>query len=89
MGKITPENKINQILTGFPVLVGHEEMIKFVLDIRETFSLEKVPFEIKVGTWSSGSLDKYYASVEAKRAEERLKKKRKQSRKGSAGWVRY
>lgn len=84
-------DKINQILNDFPVLAGHEEMIKFVLDIREAFNLEKVPFEIEVGTWSSGSLNKYYASVEVKRAEERIKKKRKNksNRKGSAGWVRY
>ena len=82
-------DKVNQIVKRFPALANHCDMIAFVLDIREAFNLEKVPFQLKVGTWSSGSLDKYYASVKAKRAEERLKRKKKSNRKSSAGWVRY
>jgi len=85
------KNKVNQILNGFPALAAGADMVEFVLDIREVFKLEKVPFQLKVGTWSSGSLDKYYAHVEAKRVEERFKNKRKKksSGKGSVGWARY
>jgi len=85
------KNKVNQVVERFPALADCTSMVEFVLDIREAFKLEKVPFQLKVGTWSSGSLDKYYASVEAKRVEERFKNKRKKksSGKGSAGWMRY
>lgn len=82
-------HKINKIVEGFPELSEHVEMVEFVLDIREAFKLERVPFEVRVGTWSSGSLDKYYKQVEEKRVHKRLQAQKKTKHRGSAGWKRY
>lgn len=67
--------KIKSIIKTYPVLSDHVDMVEFVLDLRAAFKLEKVPFSLTVGTWSSGSLDDYYASVQRKRTEARLKAK--------------
>lgn len=65
--------KVNHILGKFPALSGHEDMVEFILELREVFNLEKVPFEVRVGNWSSGSLDKYYQAEAEKKAEGRRK----------------
>jgi len=86
------KDKVNQILNDFPALVGHEDVVEFVLDIREAFKLKKVPFRIQAGDFDSGHLRTYYKHIEAVRVEKRLKanKKREKNakRKGSAGWKR-
>ena len=87
------KNKVNHIVNTFPALAAHTDMVEFILDIREAFNLEKVPFEVRVGNWSSGSLDKYYTEVERQRTEDRLqaekKNKKNTKRRGSTGWKRY
>ncbi len=65
-------NKINLVLTKYPILSEHIDLVKFVLEIREAFKLEKVPFQIKVGDWQSGSLKPYY-----KKLRDKSKKKAK------------
>lgn len=86
--------QVDQIKTKFPQLDGHEDLIQFVLDVRASFKLEKAPFMVSVGDWSSGSLETYYYREQVERrhkqnrAYAKLLKKHKKPRRGSPGWKR-
>jgi len=87
--------KTDFIIQKYPQLVGHDDFISVVLDIRATFKLEAVPFSISVGDWRSGSLERFYGAERNKIIEAELKAKKKErkqdghKRRGSPGWVRY
>lgn len=73
---VTLNKRIDNIINDFPQLVNHRDMVEFILDIREAFNLEKIPFEVKVGNWSSGSIEHYHKATRDKARDERLKKKK-------------
>ena len=87
--------KIEFVIKKFPQLAGREDFIQGILDIRQAFGLERVPFRIITPDFDSGSLERFYVAERSKinQAKMVLKKKlrknngRKQS--GSPGWKRY
>lgn len=84
------QSDINRVLKDFPILADYADMVEFVLDIREAFDLKKVPFEVKVGSWSSGSLKPYYKKVWMERKAARLKNaKPKNQRPPNRPYTRY
>lgn len=47
-----------------PLLEDQDEMIGFILNVRETFNAKDVPFKVVVGQSHVGNIDKYLASIE-------------------------
>lgn len=87
------DTKIKGIIDKFPPLSEYEDMIAFVLELRSTFNLQKVPFKLSVNDWHSGSLENYYKSVEELRKRERKTEKarikKKYGTKRTGSWVKY
>lgn len=87
--------KTDYIIEKFPQLVGKEDFIQVILDIRQAFKLEKVPFRIITPDFDSGSLELFYGAERDKVNQAKLKAKKKarkehaRKRGGSPGWVRY
>ena len=87
--------KTDFIIEKFPRLAGKESFIQVILDIRQAFKLEKVPFRIITPDLDTGSLERFYGAERNKIIETKLKAKNKarkehaRKRGGSPGWVRY
>lgn len=51
------------IKKNIPILENQDELIKVVLQVRETFNAKDVPFKITVGNQSVGNVDKYLDKI--------------------------
>ena len=87
--------RIEQIIKKFPQLAGKEEFIGGIIEIREAFKLEKVPFSVSIGDWCSGSLESFYEAERDERFLKReslikaMRKKNGRKRNGSPGLKIY
>lgn len=48
-----------EIKSTFPPLKDQDDFIKVVLEIRQTFSADKIPFKITIGESHIGNIDNY------------------------------
>jgi len=87
--------KIANIIEKFPKLAGREDFIQGILDIRQSFNLEKIPFRVRTPDFDSGSLERFYGAERSKINQaktvlkKKLRRKNASKKRGSAGWVRY
>ena len=68
--------RIEQIVNKFPQLTGREELIADIIEIREAFGLERVPFRVRTPDFDSGALDSFYGAERRRLNEARTAKKR-------------
>lgn len=47
-----------------PILENQDEMIGFILQVREAFDAKDIPFKVTVGQNHVGNIDKYLANIE-------------------------